>query len=107
MTAYRVTLQDRDERVIEVRPGETLLAAAERQGVPMMSACRQGACRTCAVRLVQGRVHQPTSTSLTQRLLDAHVVLACVATAASDAVLHLGPPGRTLLKPDFLLPWTD
>jgi adenylate cyclase len=44
-----------DEVTVETRPGETLLAAARRSGVPMVSACGgEAACTTCRVLVVEG-----------------------------------------------------
>lgn len=40
----------------DARPGETVLQAAERAGVTMPNSCRNGTCRTCLCRLVEGRV---------------------------------------------------
>lgn len=44
-----------DEVLVETRPGETLLAAARRVGLPMVSACGgEAACTTCRVLVVEG-----------------------------------------------------
>ena len=45
-----------DDIVVETAPGETLLEAAHRVGVPMASACGGGAaCTTCRVVVIEGR----------------------------------------------------
>lgn len=42
------------EHEFEVEPGETLLDAAERQGLALPYSCRKGVCNTCRGRLVAG-----------------------------------------------------
>jgi ferredoxin len=100
--AYIVTLVDRGER-FEVEPGETLLAAARRAGVRLPWGCGVGACRTCAARLISGRARMPPDTALTSAHLADHLVLPCVAQAASDLEIRVGTK-IGLLTP---LPWTD
>jgi len=44
-----------DEMTVETRPGETLLDAARRLGIPLVSACGgDAACSTCRVMVVEG-----------------------------------------------------
>lgn len=44
-----------DEVTVETRPGETVLDAARRLGIPMVSACGgEAACTTCRVLVVEG-----------------------------------------------------
>ncbi len=44
-----------DEIVVDAVPGETLLAAARRAGVPLASACGgEAGCTTCRVIVVEG-----------------------------------------------------
>lgn len=44
-----------DEVTVETRPGETLLDAARRSGLPMVAACGgEAACTTCRVLVVEG-----------------------------------------------------
>ena len=44
-----------DEVTVESRPGETVLDAARRSGIPMVSACGgEAACTTCRVLVVEG-----------------------------------------------------
>ncbi|MCB9682536.1 MAG: 2Fe-2S iron-sulfur cluster binding domain-containing protein [Alphaproteobacteria bacterium] len=107
MPSYRVTLLHRDGASFPVGLGQTILDAAELAGVPLLAGCRTGACLTCAARLVVGKVHVPDGTALTQEMVDAHVVLPCVCTVGADCELEVGRPGRTLLHPRHLHPWTD
>lgn len=86
------------ERTFEVLPGETLLAAALRQGVPFPSGCRVGGCGTCRCRLVDGRVRELTESAylLTAEELARGTILACQSVPRSDVALALDrpPPAR-------------
>lgn len=103
----RVTLDNRGGVSFDVEPGQTILDAAEEAGIPMISGCRVGGCRTCAARLIEGSVSMPQGTAMTAALVEAGVVLTCVATARADARLEVGRPGRPLIQPGLILPWTE
>ena len=79
---------------VEVQAGQTLLAAAEAAGVNLPSSCRNGTCRTCLCRAVEGEVayvvEWPGLSADEKRAGD---VLPCVALARSDLVL-LAPAAR-------------
>ena len=107
MSRYHVKLCNRELPSFDIDHDETILAAATRAGVVLPAGCRVGACRTCAARLRGGRVHMPTGNSLTQEMLDGHVVLTCIATVSSDIELDVGEPSRPLLRSKWILPWTD
>lgn len=51
--SFRVRLQ-RSDRCITVGASESLLEALERDGLPVASACRDGVCGTCEVRVLAG-----------------------------------------------------
>jgi ferredoxin len=52
---YKVHLVHTD-RTFEVRDGETILEAANRDGISLPANCRSGTCRTCMTRVLAGRV---------------------------------------------------
>jgi len=97
VTARPVTARVGD-RTFAVRPGETLLRAAERQGVPFPSGCRVGGCGTCRCRLVEGRVRELTDTAylLSAEELARGTILACQSVPRGDVVVELDrtPPAR-------------
>lgn len=68
--------------------GETLLAAAERAGLPVPSSCRNGTCRTCLKPLRAGSVHyrMPWPGLLPEERTGGWV-LPCVAYPLSDVDL--------------------
>ena len=46
----------RSGKTCVIRVGQTVLEAAEEQGVPIPSPCRQGQCGTCRTKLLEGDV---------------------------------------------------
>jgi len=67
------------------RPGETVLAAALRQGIMLPYSCRNGTCASCKCRLVEGRVEYPYNppAALEEADLADGMILACQAVAAT------------------------
>ncbi len=72
----------------EAGAGESVLAAALRQGVVLPYGCRAGACGTCKAALLSGRVHYPDG--LPSGLDDtvAGEILVCQAVPVTDLVLE-------------------
>jgi ferredoxin len=86
---HRIVLQPAG-RAFEAAEGQTLLQAALAAGVPMPSSCRNGTCRTCRTRLVEGRaVHIIEWPGLSREEKAEGWILPCVACAVSDLVLEL------------------
>jgi ferredoxin-NADP reductase/uncharacterized protein YcbX len=67
----------------------TLLELAENHGVPMLSACRSGACGTCVLDLVHGEVSYLIDPALPP---GSRAVLACSAVPTGPVVLRLPRP---------------
>lgn len=88
-----------------VRDGETILAAAERQGQRLRYGCRHGRCSSCKYELLDGDVEQPDASiySLSDAERDDGWALVCCAYPASDLVVHddaePDPRARPLLTP--------
>mgnify|MGYP001557196157 FL=1 len=55
MSKFKVTLQP-SGHVFEVEQGESVLAAALRQGFVLPYGCRNGACGSCKGRILEGSV---------------------------------------------------
>ncbi|NJM69748.1 MAG: 2Fe-2S iron-sulfur cluster binding domain-containing protein [Akkermansiaceae bacterium] len=70
------TLQVPDDRYI--------LHTGERQGVELPFLCRNGACTTCAVRVLSGEIYQPEAIGLSPELRKKGYALLCVSYARSD-----------------------
>ena len=90
MPAYRITLANRGGGAIECDDDETILEAAEDQGVVLPFGCRYGGCITCAARLVSGRVDQSEGVALKPDQIADGFVLLCVARPRADCVLDVG-----------------
>jgi ferredoxin len=71
-----------------VADGEPLLPAAEMAGIPLPSSCRNGTCRTCICRLLEGEIRYriPWPGLLAEEKAEGWI-LPCVAYPLSDVVL--------------------
>jgi CDP-4-dehydro-6-deoxyglucose reductase len=73
-------------REFTVEPGETVLAAALRQGIVLPYSCRDGACGTCKARILSGAVdygdYQPKAMSEAER--ESGYALLCQAVPLED-----------------------
>jgi CDP-4-dehydro-6-deoxyglucose reductase, E3 len=77
-------------REFSARPGETILAAALRQGVVLPYSCKNGSCASCKCRLVEGQVlypYKPPEALDFEAMSQGHG-LACQAVPASDLVIE-------------------
>jgi ferredoxin len=69
---------------VQVPEDRYILISAENQGVELPFACRNGACTTCAVRVLSGKVHQPEAMGLSPKLQESGYALLCVSYPRSD-----------------------
>ncbi len=67
-----------DRGSFEVRPGDSLLEAAEDAGFTWPYACRGGACANCAVALLEGGLDMPVNHILQSEPLEDRFQLSCV-----------------------------
>jgi ferredoxin len=84
---YTVQIHDRQRdcwHTIQVPANRYILATAEAQGVTLPFACRNGACTTCAVRILKGSIHQPEAMGISKPLKAQGYALLCVGYPASD-----------------------
>jgi len=63
---------------------QTVLAAAESEGVPLPSSCCSGVCTSCAAMVTDGTVHQPDAMGVKAELQEQGFTLLCVAYPRSD-----------------------
>ncbi|HTP95012.1 MAG TPA: 2Fe-2S iron-sulfur cluster-binding protein, partial [Burkholderiales bacterium] len=86
---FTVTIQPSGHR-FSVDDGETVLAAALREGFPLAYGCRDGACGTCKGRVLDGTVdyghHQESA--LSQQDKAAGFALFCCARPLSDLAIE-------------------
>jgi CDP-4-dehydro-6-deoxyglucose reductase len=87
--SFQVTVQP-SGRSFRVDAGETILAAAIRQGIGMPYGCKDGACSSCKCRKLEGTVkhglHQ--SKALSPEEEANGLILACCGVPQTDVVLE-------------------
>ncbi len=100
--SFQVKLQPSGRR-FGVESGESVLAAALRQGLVLPYGCRSGACGTCQATLQSGSVHYadglPRALAATETPADR--ILLCQAQPASDLVIaarEIRAPGDIEIK---------
>jgi ferredoxin-NADP reductase len=71
----------RSGKTCVMRIGQTVLEAAEEQGVPIPSSCRQGQCGTCRTKLLEGDVRMDAEEGLDPDSRAQGFVLTCVGRA--------------------------
>ncbi|MGD1904910.1 MAG: 2Fe-2S iron-sulfur cluster-binding protein [Leptolyngbyaceae cyanobacterium] len=69
---------------VQVPEDRYILQSAENQGADLPFACRNGACTTCAVRVLSGELEQPEAMGLSPGLRDRGYALLCVSYPRSD-----------------------
>jgi ferredoxin len=85
--SYTVRIHDRrtdTHRTIRVPEDRYILHTAENQGTDLPFSCRNGACTTCAVRVLSGQIYQPEAMGLSLELQKRGYALLCVSYACSD-----------------------
>ena len=96
--SHSLVIEGRDEP-ITVKPRETILEAALREGYDFPSDCRGGACGTCKCKLVEGTVNELSDKSvvLEPHEVKAGFILACQSVPKSNVKValvaeeHAGP----------------
>jgi ferredoxin len=82
-----VTIRDRaagKQYVVEVPEDQYILQTAEQQEVKLPFLCRNGACTSCAVKVIAGELAQPEAMGLSPKLKDKGYALLCVSYPRSD-----------------------
>lgn len=97
--SYQVTVEPTGD-IIEVEEGQTILAAALRQGVWLPFACGHGTCATCKVQVLEGYgdVGNASPFALMDVERDEGKVLACCCIPESDMTIEADID----VDPDFL-----
>jgi len=84
---YTVKIHDRQtgkQYTLTVPGDRYILHTAENQGADLPFSCRNGACTTCAVRVLSGELYQPEAMGLSPDLQRRGYALLCVSYARSD-----------------------
>ena len=88
---YRIQIRDRrleKDYELKVPDDRYILHSAEAEGTKLPFACRNGACTTCAVRVISGHLEQPEAMGLSSELQKQGYALLCVSYARSDLVVE-------------------
>ncbi len=88
------------------RPGETVLAAALRQGIVLPYSCKNGTCASCKCKLVEGRIEYPYNppTALEEDDFGSGHALSCQAVADTDLTIEAREIEQVADIPVRLLP---
>jgi ferredoxin len=84
---YQIRIRDRQkgtEYTLDVPEDKYILRSAELQGYELPFSCRNGACTTCAVRVLGGEIEQPEAMGLSPALKKRGYALLCVSYPRSD-----------------------
>jgi ferredoxin len=82
-----VTIRDRatgTKHIVEVAEDQYILQTAEQQNAKLPFLCRNGACTSCAVKVMSGKLAQPEAMGLSPKLKDQGYALLCVSYPRSD-----------------------
>ncbi len=84
---------------VAVKGGETLLEAALRANLSLPRSCRNGTCRACICRIVEGEIaYRVEWPGLTAEEKAERWILPCVALALSDVTIEQADARRA--EPD-------
>ncbi len=89
--SYTVRIHDRRTNswhTVQVPEDRYILHSVEAQGGNLPFSCRNGACTTCAVRVISGDLYQPEAMGLSLQLQRQGYALLCVAYPRSDLELE-------------------
>ena len=88
MTKYhQITVHNRqtgEKITTTVAEDNYILHSLEKQGYQLPFSCRNGACTSCAVRVLSGDIHQPEAIGLSPELKARGYALLCVSYARGD-----------------------
>lgn len=85
--SHQITIHHRQlgaHYTVEVPEDRYILQTAENQAADLPFSCRNGACTTCAVRVLSGELYQPEAMGLSPELRDRGYALLCVSYPRSD-----------------------
>ena len=84
---YTIRIHNRQtgtKQAVQVPEDRYILHSVESAGCKLPFSCRNGACTTCAVRVLSGEVYQPEAMGLSPKLKEQGYALLCVSYPRSD-----------------------
>ncbi|MEB3311950.1 MAG: 2Fe-2S iron-sulfur cluster-binding protein [Snowella sp.] len=85
--SYQIRIHHRqtgESHTVFVPEDQYILHSAEAQGYELPFSCRNGACTSCAVRILSGEIYQPEAMGLSPELQERGYALLCVSYPRSD-----------------------
>lgn len=79
-------LRDGREEAVTVALGQTILDAAEAQGLELPHGCRSASCGHCRARLAQGEAEMTINFALDEKEIAAGQILLCEARPLTPTV---------------------
>lgn len=70
--------------IVQVPEDQYILQTAEQQDAKLPFLCRNGACTSCAVKIISGELAQPEAMGLSPKLKEQGYALLCVSYPRSD-----------------------
>lgn len=71
---------------VSIKPGQTILQAAQEAGLDVPYACEEGICCTCRAKLYQGKVHMAVREALSDWEIEKGYILTCQAVPLTPEV---------------------
>lgn len=84
---YTVKVRDRTtgkQHIVRVPEDRYILQTAEQQDAELPFLCRNGACTSCAAKIISGELAQPEAMGLSPQLKKQGYALLCVSYPRSD-----------------------
>ena len=88
---YQIQINDRQRGIkhtANIPEDRYILHSLEAQGIELPFSCRNGACTTCAGRILSGEVFQPEAMGLSGQLQEEGYALLCVSYPRSNLLVE-------------------
>ncbi len=84
-TAFQVEIPEHD-LTFEVVPGQSIVAAAAEHGVEILTACENGQCGTCVIKVLEGEPEHRDKALSPEKQAEGWMC-ACVSRAKSEKLV--------------------